>query len=55
MLHKKLDSVLGMLCGYFRIAILTLTIEVKTRSHYFKNEKKHQQQNGKLKQSSVII
>ena len=40
MLHKKLDSVLGlerwggMLCGYFGIATFTLIIEVNTRSLY---------------------
>ena len=44
-----------MLCGYFGIATLTLIIEVNTRSLYFKVRKKHQQQNGKLKPSSVII
>ena len=44
-----------MLCGYFGIATLTLIIEVKTRSPYFKMRNKHQQQNGKLKLSSVII
>ena len=46
MLHKKLDSVLGlerwggMLCGYFGIATLTLIIEVNTRSLYLKNYEK---------------
>ena len=53
MLHKNLNSALGlerwggMLCGYFGIAIsiLALIIEVTTGSLYFKNEKKHEQQN----------
>ena len=59
MLHKKLDSVLGlerwsgMLCNYFGIATLTLIIEVNTRSLCF--NMKYRQQNGKLKLSSAII
>ena len=47
-----------MLCGYIGIAIsiLILKIEVNTGSLYFKNyEKKHEQQNRKLKLSSVLI
>ena len=62
MLHKKMDSVLGlerwggMLCDWlFWYCHMTLITEVNTRSLYFKMRKKHQHQNGKLKLSSVMI